>query len=455
MFDFPSSPTLGQTYVSAGVTYVWNGYAWDNLSASAVATQDTPPPAPRLDGQLWWESDSGDLYIWYDDGNSQQWVQVNGGGAYALAHTDDVPPVAPVDGQLWWRSSNGHMYVYYDDGSSGQWVDTNVPVTPVQTAQTRNRAGNGAMQISQENGNTGAAASSGANYYPADQYLAAWGLATGTASAVRNAPATGDFSISLWTAVGANFTASSYASINHRIEGVNIADFLWGTASAKQAILRFTALHQGGGTFTVSIQNGAQDRAFLAAYTLTAGVWKDISIIVPGDVTGTWLKDSGVGINIQWQLGTGSNYTGVPGWQAGNKNNLPGSTNALATANQGLAITNVGLYLDPLATGIAPSFEYPNVSEELARCQRYWEPISFYWLGNVVATANYGGSFNYVQKRTTPTVAIVSSGNQGGGGCGARAVQAAGIYTTFIACAASSTVNGGGFSDNYTVNARM
>jgi hypothetical protein len=34
----------------------------------------TPPPNPSA-GQLWWRSDpDGQLYIYYDDGTSQQWV---------------------------------------------------------------------------------------------------------------------------------------------------------------------------------------------------------------------------------------------------------------------------------------------------------------------------------------------------------------------------------------------
>ena len=28
MFDFPASPTVGQTYTLNGVSYTWNGYAW-------------------------------------------------------------------------------------------------------------------------------------------------------------------------------------------------------------------------------------------------------------------------------------------------------------------------------------------------------------------------------------------------------------------------------------------
>lgn len=89
--------------------------------SALVPTTDTPPDAPQ-DGQLWWESDTGDLFIWFDDGNSAQWVQVNGGSSAVLIPTDDVPPDNPQDGQLWWRSNTGALYIWYDDGDSQQWV---------------------------------------------------------------------------------------------------------------------------------------------------------------------------------------------------------------------------------------------------------------------------------------------------------------------------------------------
>ena len=43
---------------------------------------ETPPtsPAPSV-GDLWWESDTGHLYVYYDDGNSTQWVAVSQGPA--------------------------------------------------------------------------------------------------------------------------------------------------------------------------------------------------------------------------------------------------------------------------------------------------------------------------------------------------------------------------------------
>ena len=47
-----------------------------------VTVGDNPPigAGTTNTGELWWESDTGDLYVYYDDGNSSQWVQANAGG---------------------------------------------------------------------------------------------------------------------------------------------------------------------------------------------------------------------------------------------------------------------------------------------------------------------------------------------------------------------------------------
>lgn len=37
----------------------------------------------------------------------------------------DTAPVGPLVGDLWWNSANGIEYVWYDDGDSSQWVATN------------------------------------------------------------------------------------------------------------------------------------------------------------------------------------------------------------------------------------------------------------------------------------------------------------------------------------------
>jgi len=52
------------------------------ITVIPVTVGDTPPigAGTTNNGELWWESDTGDLYVYYNDGNTSQWVQANAGG---------------------------------------------------------------------------------------------------------------------------------------------------------------------------------------------------------------------------------------------------------------------------------------------------------------------------------------------------------------------------------------
>jgi len=66
-----------------GHLYVWVGTQWDDagpLGTSTTTTADIPPSNPK-DGDMWWESDSGIFWVYYDDGNTSQWVQAGGTAA--------------------------------------------------------------------------------------------------------------------------------------------------------------------------------------------------------------------------------------------------------------------------------------------------------------------------------------------------------------------------------------
>ena len=88
----------------------------------------TSPPLNPIDGQLWWDSEGGNLYAYYDDGDSQQWVPAfsyAAGGSGVVSdgvYIGTTPPANPVHGQMWWDASGGNLYIYYDDGDSLQWV---------------------------------------------------------------------------------------------------------------------------------------------------------------------------------------------------------------------------------------------------------------------------------------------------------------------------------------------
>lgn len=80
-FDFPSSPAENQTYTPAGgPTYVYVSGVWKIQGSMGAPGNlyvgDTPPVSP-VAGQMWWESDTGNLFAYVNDGSSSQWVQIN------------------------------------------------------------------------------------------------------------------------------------------------------------------------------------------------------------------------------------------------------------------------------------------------------------------------------------------------------------------------------------------
>ncbi len=113
--DFPTSPTNGQVY--SGYVYNSTVGAWQIPDiGGSIEISATAPTGPS-DGDLWWDSDDGKLYIYYDDGTSQQWVDAAG----PSVAVQETPPTG-YEGQLWLDSSDGSMYVYYNDGDSSQWI---------------------------------------------------------------------------------------------------------------------------------------------------------------------------------------------------------------------------------------------------------------------------------------------------------------------------------------------
>lgn len=59
-------------YILKANSAATNGLEW-GVAGSTVTISDTAPSSPA-DGDLWWESDTGKLKIYYNDGTSSQWV---------------------------------------------------------------------------------------------------------------------------------------------------------------------------------------------------------------------------------------------------------------------------------------------------------------------------------------------------------------------------------------------
>jgi len=127
MLDFPASPTDGQQFNAPnGILYQWNaaGSVWLAMGGStSSATISATPPSNPFVGQLWWSPDLGRLFIYYNDGNSSQWVPASptapllqsvdffATGTPALGTTAQVFTLASSVGNsgAWYNSANGRF----------------------------------------------------------------------------------------------------------------------------------------------------------------------------------------------------------------------------------------------------------------------------------------------------------------------------------------------------------
>lgn len=72
--DFPTSPTNGQAY--NGYVYSTAVGAWQAKPSaqSPFYTGDTPPGNPVV-GDSWFNTNDGTMYVYFNDGNTSQWVE--------------------------------------------------------------------------------------------------------------------------------------------------------------------------------------------------------------------------------------------------------------------------------------------------------------------------------------------------------------------------------------------
>ena len=276
----------------------------------------------------------------------------------------------------------------------------------------KNRIINGAMVIDQRN--------AGASVTPSNSYtLDRWSTNTSQASKftvqqVSTAPVGFINSLKVTSSSAYSVGAGDVFTIYQSIEGFNILDLAWGTASAKTVTLSFQVYSSLTGTFGGAFANSAGDRSYPFTYTISsANTWTTISVTVAGDTSGTWLTTNGIGIQVRFGLGAGSTYSSTAGsWQAGNYFSATGATSVVGTSGATFYITGVQLEVGSSATG----YEYRQYGQELALCQRYAFISSASAAGDFgsgVATGT-GGQTTFslpVSMRAVPAVTYSAAGN--------------------------------------------
>jgi hypothetical protein len=278
----------------------------------------------------------------------------------------------------------------------------------------RNRIINGDMRIDQRN--SGASVNMDSNVFPVDRWESRED-SDGSMTAQRSTAAPAGFSNSILvttTTADASLSASQYARVFQSIEGFNVADLGWGTASAKSVTISFWVRSSLTGTFGGALYNGAFNRSYPFTYTISsADTWEYKTVTIAGDTSGTWLTNNGIGLGVNFGLGTGSDFSGTAGaWTGSGLLSATGAVSVIGTLNATWYITGVQLEVGSVAT----PFERRPYGTELVLCQRYYYKI-IKGDGNSRALSGYNLSTTQgifilnipVSMRTSPTALETNS----------------------------------------------
>jgi hypothetical protein len=258
----------------------------------------------------------------------------------------------------------------------------------------KNRLINGGMVIDQRNAGA-AVTTSGA--FSADRWAQGFvGAGALSLQQVTDAPTgfVNSIKSTVTTADGSLAASDNYQAMYQTIEGNNIADLAWGTASAKTITVSFWAKASVTGTYCFNIRNNGAARSYVSTFAIaSANTWEYKTITVDGDTSGTWLTTNGVGAIVMFGSVQGSDKQ-VPSldtWTAGNYMAHSSQTNWIGTLNATLQITGVQLEVGSVAT----PFERRPFGAELVLCQRYAcssFPLGTAWGQN----AGTAGAFSYI-----------------------------------------------------------
>jgi hypothetical protein len=308
----------------------------------------------------------------------------------------------------------------------------------------KNRIINGEMDIDQRNAGASVTVNNGNQNFCVDRW---WGQGTASAGVFtlqRSTIAPTGFVNSLLatvTTVDSSLASTDLYDISQIIEGFNVADLGWGTANAATVTLSFWVRSSVTGTFGGAFVNSAVNRSYPFTYTISAAnTWEQKSVTVPGDTSGTWLTDNGVGIRVYFGLGLGSTYSGTAGaWSGSFFISATGATNLMATNGATFYITGVQLERGSNAT----SFEFRDYGRELILCQRYYQKLTAMILSGYATSgvSIYGLTTFPVELRTSPTMVYSSFSNSNSNNASTNFVNTKLLRTTSII-----TSTGSGFS---------
>jgi hypothetical protein len=335
------------------------------LQALASNSSGDAEPSTTFANQWWYETDTNTLKLRNEANNA--WLSFatvdQTTGDWTLAHDVDIT------GTLTATAIVGDITGDVTGNLTGDVTGNINGLTPqASNMQPFNRIINGAMTIDQRNAGASVAFISAA--YCLDRWVGAVGTASGT-TIQRSTTATTGFSNSALITIGTGAAPSSGAvnRIYQVIEGYNIADLSWGTASAATVTLSFWVRSSVIGTFSGALYGASTIQSYPFNYTISvANTFERKTVTIAGPTTGTWGDTNGTGLYLNFDLGSGTSFkTSAGSWSTGTFIGATSSVNLCATSGATFYITGVQLE----AGSSASSFAHENYSDTLRKCRRY------------------------------------------------------------------------------------
>ena len=125
--NFPASPTLNDEVTQGNMVWFWNGTYWELRSSTSKFSAGDDAPSSYTPGDFWYETDTGKLYVRFDD----YWVEVGHSSDGQSFQAQDAAPSSPVANDIWYESDTGKTFIYYDS----YWVEIGL-ASDGQTFQT-------------------------------------------------------------------------------------------------------------------------------------------------------------------------------------------------------------------------------------------------------------------------------------------------------------------------------
>jgi len=258
---------------------------------------------------------------------------------------------------------------------SGNGIDAQLVSIGGGHLSNRNIIINGAMTVSQRA--TSASFTSGSVFPALDRFKANANSSmtvNTTISQTADSPDGLGYCLKVLVNASQTPTGSENFMIRYSGEEQDIKRFGFGTSACKQATISFSVKSNKTGLYSLQVYLGNSLPNIIVTYTInSANTWERKTITLPTYTTSySHAADNARGLRMDFHLSDGpDDIVGTTGWSTGTSlaKAATGQVNLLDATNNYWQMTNVQFEVGNTAT----SFEHRNVTDELSRCQRYYQ----------------------------------------------------------------------------------